>query len=352
MSVSSPERVGHLPSSAMDDSWRTWLMTGARRPPIDHRRVRGANKGLKKMLVEGMGNGSEGPRSWLKFSGAMVRQAVDDGVRALPPQQKQLIKLAYFGGLTNAEIAERLGLPISSVERGLRQAIARVSEYVERGRAAGRKALYALLLFFFFYGRSAADALNPAPTSEGLVRVAAMAAVAATAGAVLFAQPASPARLAPVEPVSVAGDRLGEAAANASRAATARDLPGRRAGKSAAGDCSSSNDSSGDQRAGDYSSGRSSSPANRAPATAATCETLFSRRVGRVDNNSVDSRDHVVAIRDQVGEHRIVAHGVHREIAPPRGGGVDDERGRVRVQVRLQLGPHIGGRVPVVGRDA
>ena len=350
MSVSSPERVDHLPSSAMDDSWRTWLMTGTRRPPIDRRRVRGANKGLKKMLVEGMGNGSEGPRSWLKFSGAMVRQAVDDGVRALPPQQKQLIKLAYFGGLTNAEIAERLGVTISTVERGLRQAIARVSEYVERGRAAGRKALYALL--FYFYGRSAADALNPAPTSEGLVRVAAMAAVAATAGAVLLVQPASPARLAPVEPVSVAGDRLEEAPANARRAATARDLPGRRAGKSAAGDCSSSNDSSGDQRAGDYSSDRSSRPANRAPATEATCETQFSRGVGRVHHNSVDGRDHVVAIRDQVGEHPIVAHGVHREIAPPRRGGVDDERGRVRVQVRLQQGPNIGSRVPVVGRDA
>ena len=350
MSVSSPERVDHLPSSATDDSWRTWLMTGTRRPPIDRRRVRGANKGLKKMLVEGMGNGSEGPRSWLKFSGAMVRQAVDDGVRALPPQQKQFIKLAYFGGLTNAQIAERLGVTISTVERGLRQAIARVSEYVERGRAAGRKALYALL--FYFYGRSAADALNPAPTSEGLVRVAAMAAVAATAGAFLFGQPASPARLAPVEPVSVpvvvseqplqtqdvqlphatyrvvkqekAQPALGAAAASARRAATVRDLPGHRAGKSAAGDCSSRNHPSGDQRAGDYSSGRSSSPANRAPATEATCETQSSRGVGRVDHDSVDRSHHVVAIRDQVGEHRIVAHGVHREITPPRRGSVDD----------------------------
>lgn len=203
MSVSSLEAVNHLSPAAVDDTWRTWLMTGTRRPPIDRRRVRGAHKGLKRMLVEGMSSGGDRPQSWMKFSGAMVRQAVDDGVRALPPQQKQLIKLAFFGGLSNAEIAHRQGLTISSVERGLRQAVARVSEYVERGREAGRQALYALLLFFC--GRSLADALHPAtgPASENLVRVAALAVVAATAGAVIGAEPTSPAQLTPVRPVSV-----------------------------------------------------------------------------------------------------------------------------------------------------
>ena len=139
----------------MNDTWRTWLMTGTRRPPIDARRVRGAHKGLKRMLVEGMSNGGDRSHSWTRFSGAMVRQAVDDGVRMLPPQQRELIKLAYFGGLSNAEIAQRMGINISSVERGLKQAVAAVSEYVERGRAAGRRAVYALVLFFC--GRSLAD---------------------------------------------------------------------------------------------------------------------------------------------------------------------------------------------------
>src|SRR3979409_1898165 len=115
---------------SLEDTWRTWLLTGTRRPHIDRSRGRGAHKGLKRMLVEGTSSGGDRPHSWARFSGAMVRQAVDDGVRMLPPHKNQLIKLAYFGGLSNAEIAWRMGINISSVERGLKQAVAAVSEYV------------------------------------------------------------------------------------------------------------------------------------------------------------------------------------------------------------------------------
>ncbi len=122
-------------------------MTGIRQEPIYRRRVRGAHKGLKRMLVEGMADGDDKSRTWTRFSGAMVRQAVDEAVSSLPPREKQLLKLAYFSDLTNREIAQGLGITLSSVERGLRDAIARVSEYVERGKGAGRKAIYAIGLF-------------------------------------------------------------------------------------------------------------------------------------------------------------------------------------------------------------
>jgi DNA-directed RNA polymerase specialized sigma24 family protein len=199
MSASSQRADVQAFSGAASDSWRTWLMTGARRLPIDRRRVRGAHKGLKRMLVEGMSFGGGRPHSWTKFSGAMVRQGIDDGVRTLPPEQRELIKLAYFGGLSNREIAQRLGITVSKVERGLHQAIARVSEYVERGRAAGRRAVYAIAIFFL--GRSLADAVRPASgrTAGQLVKVAAIATVAATAGAVTAVQPAAPAPLIEIE---------------------------------------------------------------------------------------------------------------------------------------------------------
>jgi hypothetical protein len=180
-----------------DETWRTWLMTGTRRQPIDRRRVRGAHKGLKRMLVEGMSNGGDRAHSWTRFSGAMVRQAVDDGLRTLPPQQNQLIKLAYFGGLSNVEIAQRMGIKVSRVEQGLRQAVDRVSEYVERGKSAGRKAVYALILFFC--GRSLVD-------SNHLAGAAALVAVATLA----VATPASPSQVAPLQtrtvPAAVAAE--------------------------------------------------------------------------------------------------------------------------------------------------
>ncbi len=163
-------------------------MTGIRQEPIFRRRVRGAHKGLKRMLVEGMADGGEKSHTWTRFSGAMVRQAVDEAVSNLPPRQKQLLKLAYFSDLTNREIAQGLGITLSSVERGLRDAIARVSEYVERGKGAGRKAIYAIGLFLA--GRQVIKA--------GMIVVA-----AATAGAVVSVQPISPPRLAPVERATV-----------------------------------------------------------------------------------------------------------------------------------------------------
>src|SRR6267154_4811424 len=195
MSVVQREAENHTVPASARDSWRNWLMTGIRQEPIFRRRVRGAHKGLKRMLVEGMADGGDKSHTWQRFSGAMVRQAVDEAVSSLPPRQKQLIKLAYFSDLSNREIAQGLGITLSSVERGLRQAIARVSVYVEQGRAIGRRAIYGLALFLA--GRWLTDTANHAtgPTTGQLVRAGALVVAAATAGAVLISQPASPAQL-------------------------------------------------------------------------------------------------------------------------------------------------------------
>src|SRR5258708_8840839 len=99
------EAENHLLSGATNDTWRTWLMTGVRRDRVDRRRMRGANKGLKKMLLEGMHNGDDRPHAWKDFSGAMIRHAVEEAIRALPHDDKQVVKLAYFGGYSNPEIS-------------------------------------------------------------------------------------------------------------------------------------------------------------------------------------------------------------------------------------------------------
>src|ERR1700738_932873 len=192
MSVVHSQTENHAVPAAARDSWRSWLMTGMRQGPIYRRRVRGAHKGLKRMLIEGMSDGGDDAHAWKRFSGAMVRQAVDEAVSSLPPRQKQLIKLAYFSDLSNREIAQGLGITLSSVERGLRQAIARVSAYMEHGRSVGRRALYGLALFLG--GRWLTDTAHQAtgPTTGQLVRAGFLVVAAATAGAVLISQPAAP----------------------------------------------------------------------------------------------------------------------------------------------------------------
>lgn len=96
------------------------------------------------MLVEGMTNGGERPHDWKDFSGAMIRHAVDEAMRELPVQDKQVVKLAYFGGFSNREIAEAIGLTKGEVQRRLRTALASISDYIQHGRSFGRRAMYAL----------------------------------------------------------------------------------------------------------------------------------------------------------------------------------------------------------------
>src|SRR5260370_7487735 len=138
------EAANHLLSGATNDTWRTWLMTGVRRDRVDRRRMRGANKGLKKMLLEGMHNGDERPHAWKDFSGAMIRHAVEEAIRALPHDDKQVVKLAYFGGYSNREIALWVGMTEGTVQRRLRRALTAISEHIQHGRTQVRRAMYAL----------------------------------------------------------------------------------------------------------------------------------------------------------------------------------------------------------------
>jgi predicted DNA-binding protein (UPF0251 family) len=154
------EAENHNVPVATNDSWRTWLMTGARRNPVDKRRMRGANKGLKKILLEGLTNGGDRPPTWTDFSGAMVRHAVDDAMRTLPKEDHQVVKLAYFGGYSNREIAAVVGLTEGTVQRRLRRALQAISEHVQHGRALGRRAVYALTVWFS--GRWISDTLQQA----------------------------------------------------------------------------------------------------------------------------------------------------------------------------------------------
>jgi transposase len=122
-----------------EPSWRAWLATGARSGPIDRRRGRGSDARLKNILLGK-------PSGAVDFSSAMARQSVDEGMSELPSEHRQVLKLAYFAGLTNREIATHLGLSVGAVRRRLRESVRIVGEYVERGRAAGRRAVHGVVV--------------------------------------------------------------------------------------------------------------------------------------------------------------------------------------------------------------
>ncbi len=55
---------------------------------------------------------------------AMVREAL----KALPPEQRQVVELAYFRGLTQAEIAEKMGQPLGTVKTRMRLALKKLRD--------------------------------------------------------------------------------------------------------------------------------------------------------------------------------------------------------------------------------
>lgn len=72
----------------------------------------------------------------------MIRHAVDEAMRTLRPEDKQVVKLAYFGGYSDRAIAQQVGLTEGTVQRRLRRALAVISEYVQHWRTLGRRAVY------------------------------------------------------------------------------------------------------------------------------------------------------------------------------------------------------------------
>ena len=70
--------------------------------------------------------GEDGPaehaeQSWLSFH-------VHSAVEALPDQERVLLELAYWGGLSQSEIADFLNIPLGTVKTRTRSALGRLSD--------------------------------------------------------------------------------------------------------------------------------------------------------------------------------------------------------------------------------
>jgi RNA polymerase sigma factor (sigma-70 family) len=98
-----------------------WLATIARRTAIDlHRReARRATEELQEDTVVELPDGVE-----RTFDAWAVREALDE----LPPIERDVMRLQHLEALTQAEIAERLGVPIGTVKSRSARAHRRLAE--------------------------------------------------------------------------------------------------------------------------------------------------------------------------------------------------------------------------------
>jgi RNA polymerase sigma-70 factor (ECF subfamily) len=98
---------------------RTWLLSIVHHRAIDAVRRRRPTAELPD--TEGAApEGLVAPDTWTELSATLDRDAVRAALDTLPAAQRSAIELAYFGGLTQAEIAERTGVPLGTVKGRVR----------------------------------------------------------------------------------------------------------------------------------------------------------------------------------------------------------------------------------------
>jgi RNA polymerase sigma-70 factor (ECF subfamily) len=103
----------------------TWLLTLVHRRAVDL--VRREDRRRAEPLDQSFDAPTEGSAeqdAWLRFE----RERVQAALRRLPDQQREALELAYYGGFTQTELAERLGQPVGTIKSRMFAGLARLRE--------------------------------------------------------------------------------------------------------------------------------------------------------------------------------------------------------------------------------
>lgn len=117
----------------------TWLLSIARNRSIDERRSHGRRLRHEALPAttdeeEALPGQSERDDPAVATVIADERAAVRRALEILPPEQKLAIHLAYFGGLTQQEIANKLGQPLGTVKTRIRLGMQKMRGALESRR--------------------------------------------------------------------------------------------------------------------------------------------------------------------------------------------------------------------------
>ncbi len=112
----------------------TWFLTLVHRRAVDLVRRENRRRGEPLDGVPDALAASTDESAWLRFERERVQQAL----RQLPDQQREAIELAYYGGFTQSELAERLGQPLGTIKSRMFAGLARLRELLAEPEMGGR----------------------------------------------------------------------------------------------------------------------------------------------------------------------------------------------------------------------
>ncbi|HEY8193353.1 MAG TPA: sigma-70 family RNA polymerase sigma factor [Gaiellaceae bacterium] len=102
----------------------TWILTVVHRRAVDLVRREERRRGEPLEAAPEPTSGPADEDAWLR----QRREAVQAALTQLPGDQRQALELAYYGGLTQSELAKRLGVPLGTVKSRMFAGLGRMRE--------------------------------------------------------------------------------------------------------------------------------------------------------------------------------------------------------------------------------
>ena len=113
----------------------TWVLTLVHRRAVDL--VRREQRRRAEPLEAGAELEQAGPTAEDSALLRLERDRVQAALRQLPDAQREAIELAYYGGFTQSELAERLGQPLGTIKSRMFAGLARLRELLDEGTLEG-----------------------------------------------------------------------------------------------------------------------------------------------------------------------------------------------------------------------
>jgi predicted DNA-binding protein (UPF0251 family) len=117
------------------DAMRSWLASGNHIFGVDPRRRLGHHGHARQLHAEDLREGHASAGEWQALASALDRHTIRGGMAELSAEERRVITLAYLEGRTNREIADMLGVSVSTVRRRLLVGLKRLDAYVSRTRS-------------------------------------------------------------------------------------------------------------------------------------------------------------------------------------------------------------------------
>jgi RNA polymerase sigma-70 factor (ECF subfamily) len=113
----------------------TWILTLVHRRAVDlvRREERRQADPLTDESALGVAPEETDEAAWLRFE----RERVQAALKQLPDVQREALELAYYGGFSQSELAERLGVPLGTVKSRMFAGLARLRELLDDSTQEG-----------------------------------------------------------------------------------------------------------------------------------------------------------------------------------------------------------------------